>query len=530
MLDRATASAVLPLIGALFGMGLLVLCTASLKRSFVAFRKMSPRSQMPEANWSMLGINSENSPPSVATGTVTFDTPFLKEGTVVASVTIHRCEYAAYGNGCPLCGETHDATGLSVEIAEGRVIASVYDSRRKPVSLLQNGSISSATFTIEPAENAGARLYESATGGVGQTSIENASTVWVDAGRDVRHYTVTAFHPLAQDVQDTVDVYVVQGTIDVNGTSHNGDDVVCRYSTNPPGRPTVDCSTYLAGWPSDESDPTVVFSCPKLRFPLESDTSKTLSLDKGGNSSYFQISGHVQSETTGDAEIEARIPAEDNLLICVAPVTVLWVDGITMRDTQDAEFSMENNSEQKPIPQRLGLQYLIQDITVESISHVIEFRGEVHPSDSFEHPNFDRDNIDEFVTLSYGETVFSPYMYSTNKIRGSISGNDTSSEWYRDDNSQLCGVIFDLDTPGFRTGMGDLGIMNDVGTRIYMRCNFLEFAKLNGVRCSNDFPWFVRITAEKTGGPGVGTYQFLTREGHPSDNSAGMGQTSVTID
>ena len=52
----------------------------------------------------------------------------------------------------------------------------------------------------------------------------------------------------------------------------------------------------------------------------------------------------------------------------------------------------------------------------------------------------------------------------------------------------------------------------------------------DGLRCSDDFPWHVRLTARNGGPDGSGNAEIHSRPGHASDNSAGSGFTNLEID
>jgi len=91
------------------------------------------------------------------------------------------------------------------------------------------------------------------------------------------------------------------------------------------------------------------------------------------------------------------------------------------------------------------------------------------------------------------------------------------------------GRIYDIDIPGFVIGTFDpyKGLEQD--SVCFLRYNFLQYASFNGVRCSDDFEWFARITIKKTTPPPTGSYIFLNRSGY-NDNQSGTGTTPITID
>ena len=91
------------------------------------------------------------------------------------------------------------------------------------------------------------------------------------------------------------------------------------------------------------------------------------------------------------------------------------------------------------------------------------------------------------------------------------------------------GRIYDIDSPGhavsLQSGYQDI----DQNTIVFTRYNFKQYATFKGVRCSNDFEWFVRLTTKKTSPVGQNGCVFYDRPGQ-NDNQCGKGQTTLTID
>ena len=155
----------------------------------------------------LLRLSVADEPTSIADGTVTLDVPWLKQGTLSASASIHRCEYNDHDGGCPLCdqghdGSNHDTSGVNIDIAKDEYY--VLRGAVSPVLVsLSADSDSPADWSISPHD--GSAMLHSSPGGGGAYEIEGASSVWVSAGSNTS-YTVTARHPEARDVSDTATI------------------------------------------------------------------------------------------------------------------------------------------------------------------------------------------------------------------------------------------------------------------------------------------------------------------------------------
>ena len=335
------------------------------------------------------------------------------------------------------------------------------------------------------------------------------------------------------DFKDTLDITAYGITIEVNDTATIDDDVVCRYSENPAERPTISCRIKVESIPRDAL--TVTLTGSKLRFPNKNDISKELSLPSSGAWMPFTISGQIPSTIMNDAPIQVRLGGVKGNIIAEKDVTVLWVD-ISMRNTQDAGFSSDNNSELKPIPSLLGKQLLNMlmlnntDGLPPQIAHVVEFRGNVYPTDFLAPINCPRDYTGTFVAYQLLPSQPDVEINETNVPRGEIGiGNDPNIPQFQDLLPIPNGRIYDIDIPGHWTGIHDPARNNPQNTTIFIRYNFLQYASFKGMRCSDDFAWFVRFTSQKISPPGMGDYIFYNRPGH-NDNQSGTGTTSLSVD
>ena len=92
------------------------------------------------------------------------------------------------------------------------------------------------------------------------------------------------------------------------------------------------------------------------------------------------------------------------------------------------------------------------------------------------------------------------------------------------------GIIYNWDCPGLPTRDVDPISNFPEGTLVFIRQNFIQFVTYGGVRCSDDFAWWMRVGGRKLGPVGNGVFEIYARPGHANDNSAGMGATTMTLD
>ena len=342
----------------------------------------------------------------------------------------------------------------------------------------------------------------------------------------------TAENPGDCSDTDTVEFYIINVELESNNTAGQDDDIVVRYSTNPAGRPTIPCRARVQGLGSGSINVVLKNKAGggDLRFPGATDTTKTLSLPSSGAWVAFNISGQVKSTAMKDAIIEARLNAADGPICAEEDLTVLWVDNYALRDGQDDSFSADNDSQIKPDPALLGSQSLVGDyITPATMARVVEIGADVNPSSFDDYIEFKRDNIADF--LAYQELPQAPIIVPNkthlNIPRNPNGGNDPMSSGNFDGLASSAGRIYDFDSPGHEsTTLPNL----PAGIIMYYRYNFLEYTTYNGVRCSDDFAWFARVSTRKTTPPGSAAYDFYTRPDHLDDNSAGSGPTSMDVD
>lgn len=111
-------------------------------------------------------------------------------------------------------------------------------------------------------------------------------------------------------------------------------------------------------------------------------------------------------------------------------------------------------------------------------------------------------------------------------MKDTLVGPDTSDDCLRDDDPRPNGKIYDIDTPGISNAslFGYPG-----GWKAFYRFNVATHATFNTVRCSDDKLWFAGVTGEKANEYST-AWIFLTRPGHPTDNSAVNGPTTMSKD
>ena len=297
-----------------------------------------------------------------------------------------------------------------------------------------------------------------------------------------------------------------------------------RHSTNPPGRPTIPCRLRVTGW--TEHAPTFHISGPKLKFGPNAQDSITATLS-GTNVYNFVISGETASETMNDALIYVRRDGPTGPICATGAVTVVWVDPITMRNGQGDTFSTDNISSQKPVPPLLGSQkYTMVDGNL-GVGNIVEIRGLVHPLNFSESLLFARDCIYEWLAADGAGYTLSISINKRNCPRVLGTGNDTPPLVCQSSRASASGFIYDYDNPG----MPFFHATNQIpGLVLYQRMNFLQYATCKGIRCSDDFAWYSRLTFKNGNDDGSGVPDIWSRDFHDPDNSSGPGFTRIGKD
>ena len=210
-------------------------------------------------------------------------------------------------------------------------------------------------------------------------------------------------------------------------------------------------------------------------------------------------------------------------------LTVVWVDGMEIRSTPDAPFSADNESETKPIPPLLGarMYHMSDDPDSVFFGYVAEIRGTVHPSDYSGAVDAARDVAGSWVA---GEDASGDLFFvdsDPSRPRVPPPGNDAPPAACQSQVPSPAGFVYDCDSPG--TFHAELA-RQPPGSILYFRKNFLQYATVNGLRCSDDFAWYARLTLRNGNSDGTGFAGVFSRPGSESDNSAGSGYTMLGRD
>ena len=307
-----------------------------------------------------------------------------------------------------------------------------------------------------------------------------------------------------------------------------------RYSTDPPGRPTLTCT--IQALPGATFPLTVYLSGRKIRFEPGTQMTKTIVLNDTSPVT-FDISGQEWSDEMKDGKIYVRVSSEDGEIETSADVTVVWVEPITMRSEGVPTPPPENNFTYDYRPKTLGISNVLsnpgESPPFMQSAYGVEFVGRVHPSDFNEYLFFTRDSIDETIWWINASGIRrwaegQPHLSQT-RGDGSSAGNDDPPVESQSPEVSATGRIYDVDLPGLKHDSLFL-IAKDNSpcvTRIIYAVNFLQYVFYNGNRVSDDFHWFVKMTHDCSLSP-EGKFELF----FPTDkesNIAGEGRLD-TID
>ena len=348
-------------------------------------------------------------------------------------------------------------------------------------------------------------------------------------------YTIRATSSTLPEESDVCIVRIVKVNLAVNKTPSLHDDIVCRYSTNPEGRPVI---TNLISLAATYSAPiSVRLSGPKIRFGVNTEETQELILPANGDRVEFITSGQIASHEMGDAILEVSLADSSNAKLVDFPMTVLWVDAITIRAGQDEPFSDGNNALLLPVPTLLGAQIITDDTSFDydlprSLGLVCEFTATAKPANFTGGLSWGRDGIDDFLAVHSSDQLFGVSGTNSNLgiARELPQGNDMPPPETQDGYCDGLGIIYNWDCPGLPTRDVDPISNFPEGTLVFIRQNFIQFVTYGGVRCSDDFAWWMRVGGRKLGPVGNGVFEIYARPGHANDNSAGMGATTMTLD
>lgn len=282
-----------------------------------------------------------------------------------------------------------------------------------------------------------------------------------------------------------------------DATDDETDDIVCRYSTDPAGRPTIPCRARITGSTKDVKVVLVnKVGGGDVRFPAEADTTKTLSLPATEAWVGFEISGQVESTAMNDAIIEARLDKADGPLCATQDLTVLWVKNFRINQspnpyTPTVKVTDANSAKQHYVAE-FGNDNLAAYFFIGLANGITaEFVFDVFPVDLKLPVRHERKKLN-------ARTWYNGLLDDTTAGNFDNEEPDTSDVGFRDDTpGGVVGKnqIYDIDGPGF-VPIG----CERAGTIVRRRVNFKQFATFhltddnnNRIRCSDDSPWFFRV-------------------------------------
>lgn len=346
--------------------------------------------------------------------------------------------------------------------------------------------------------------------------------------------------------EDIVNLTLVQVDIGVNAALSDQDDgeendVVCRHSTDPAGRPTIGCRARLRGYTGAAGQLAVVLTDQpgggELRFAGESDASVQIQLPKNGDWVAFDISGQTESAIMNDAVIESRLGTAGGPVCGREDVTVLWVSGPlgdpdALGRKKDAAQTVSPQNSQRdnyhnwafPNTYSLGLRRFMTG-GWNRMSFGMEWHGVVHPSD-FAVPAGADISLTRDAQCRYfwqdGRTLRAAWVRDFSP--SAPPGNDPGPAWAHDSTPP---DLYDVDAPGVPFERRPQGFVWRT------RGNYRELAAFTlagqqPVRCSNDFRFWERMTYVQIDAPdGTNWVQDNTV---PNDNRCGKGTTGLAWD
>jgi hypothetical protein len=323
-------------------------------------------------------------------------------------------------------------------------------------------------------------------------------------------------------IQTPSDVCRVPGTqFDEGGRSCNNPPIV----TPSPGSLTVNLDDITAVPKNGEVTVNVGIT------PIDNNTPVTLTLEKDpgttGSATFDDGTTTRQVTRTGTINIKGLTESStrDNISLSATAMgtnrakmkfSVLWVT-LSLRFGRNLEVSDDNGAKQAYI-NRLGDSHLgtFQDnSSIPLWGTAVEIVGQVAPS-----------NFEGTVKLKRNVLAARRYRDKVLSEREGEHPDDSPFLFDYDPQSGMSnGKVYDLDSPG-------VGMQHEpkfpVGTIIRNRVNFKEWAVFDGMKVSDDLPWFSRVSIVKNAqGMDVLESNFLVTQYH-TDHIAGVGTTPLT--
>jgi len=163
----------------------------------------SPRAEIEgfEISGTIVTLAVEDEPRSITNGTIRIASTEPGFPPAEVSRSIHRCEYDPATGACPLCGETHDTTGVSITVTQDYRYALFGETNMSRfAATAHGGNADDVVWTVSPELADGVWLHASDDPeSVGEGEIAGAAQVWADSGFCTNSFTITAAFPFAPD-------------------------------------------------------------------------------------------------------------------------------------------------------------------------------------------------------------------------------------------------------------------------------------------------------------------------------------------
>ena len=149
----------------------------------------------------VVSLSVDDEPRSVTNGTVLVASTDSRFPPATVAAEIHRCEYDPATGVCPLCGETHATTGVSISVTQDyRYALFGTTNMSRFAATVRGGDMDDIVWTVSPALAEGVWLHSlNDPDDNGDFAITGTAQVWADSGLSTNQFTVTAAFPFAPD-------------------------------------------------------------------------------------------------------------------------------------------------------------------------------------------------------------------------------------------------------------------------------------------------------------------------------------------
>ena len=215
----------------------------------------SPRAEIEgfEISGAVATLAVEDEPRSITNGTIRIASTEPGFPPAEVSRSIHRCEYDPATGACPLCGETHDTTGVSITVTQDYRYALFGETNMSRfAATAHGGNADDVVWTVSPELADGVWLHASDDPeSVGEGEIAGVAQVWADSGLSTNQFTVTASFTFApsQSVSTTFTTIAIDAEPICTETDTSG------FVVNPCMVPTGESATFrIKVFPSSVPD------------------------------------------------------------------------------------------------------------------------------------------------------------------------------------------------------------------------------------------------------------------------------------